>query len=58
MNHRINAVEIVNDAPIGLRDFAKCYPHLTYRKCARLLSILASDGLIKRLRHGIYAGAF
>lgn len=58
MNHRRNAVEIVNDAPIGLRDFANCYPHLCYQKCSELLSKLASDGLIKRIRFGIYAGAF
>ena len=57
MNHRQNAVDIVADAPISLRDFANCYPHLCYKKCSELLSHLARDGFIRRCKYGVYEAA-
>lgn len=54
MTHRINAMEIIADAPIGLADFANCYPALCYSNCAKLLSSLVQDGFIRRVRKGVY----
>ena len=54
MNHRENAIEIVADAPISLRDFADCYPYLCYQKCGELLSGLVFEGIIERKKHGVY----
>ena len=54
MNHRLNALGIITDAPISLRDFSSCYPHLCYSKCAKLLSEMIHKGLIKRLAKGVY----
>ena len=49
MMHRLNALGIIADAPISLRDFSNCYPHLCYSKCGKLLSEMVYEGLIKRL---------
>ena len=57
MTHQKNAIEIVQDAPITMRDFANCYPFLSYRKCAVLLSRLAGEGWIRRLKFGLYGAA-
>ena len=54
MNHDENAIEIVTDAPISLRDFANCYPHLCYQKCGELLSNLVRQGCIERCKFGVY----
>ena len=54
MNHRLNALGIIADAPISLRDFSNCYPHLCYKKCGMLLSKMAYEGLIRRLAKGVY----
>ena len=57
MKHQQNAIEIVADAPITLRDFANCYPVIAYKTCAVLLSKLASRGLIRRVKFGLYGAA-
>ena len=57
MMHRLNALGIIADAPISLRDFSNCYPHLCYSKCGKLLSEMVYEGLIKRLFKGIYGVA-
>ena len=54
MNHRLNALGIIADAPISLRDFCNCYPHLCYKKCGMLLSKMAYEGLIQRISFGVY----
>ena len=57
MNHIQNAIEIVEDAPITVTDFSRCYPFLNYGRCSHLLSMLANAGMIRRLKFGLYGAA-